>query len=191
VNEAAHGLRGKKRLFTLSFSETVADTIVTSHTSRSEILIAESGPRSEGRALAEYLARHGVKVTVVADANIPSAVKEADAVLVGCDGITGDAAIVNKIGTRVAVEAAKSAGIPAYAVAQTFKIMPPDWPTFLEIQATGDWDESVPEVVGSPVFDLTPLSMFDAVFTEDGALTVERLTGVQTDLASVELIQGP
>ena len=190
VNEAAKMLHDRKRLFTLSFSETVADTILTWHHSDSEVLVAESGPRYEGRALAEYLDQHGVKATLVADGNIAEAVRDSDCVLVGCDGITGDAEIVNKIGTRVAVEAATLIGIPAYAVAQTFKIMPPDWPTFIEPQSPGDWDERVAEVVGTPVFDLTPFSMFDGVITEDGMLTVERLTGVQTDLASVELIPG-
>ena len=190
VNEAAQGIAERERLFTLSCSEAVADTILTWHRDDREVVVAESGPQNEGRALAEYLGDHDVKLTRVADVDIAEAVRRCDAVLVGCDGITGDAQIVNKLGTRAAVEAAKLIGVPAYAVTQTFKIMPPAWPTFLEPQAPGDWDDRVPEVVGLPVFDLTPFSMFDAVFTEEGVLTQERLAGLQTELSSVELIPG-
>ncbi len=188
VNEAAKGLRGIKSLFTLSYSEAVADTILTWHTKDSEVVIAESGPRNEGLKLAEYLTSEGVTVRTVPDSDIANAVLSCEAVLVGCDGITAEDQIINKVGTRIAVEAAAAAGIPAYAVAQTFKIMPPGWPVFLERQAPADYDETSTEFVGPPIFDLAPLSAFKAVFTEEGALTTSRLVVTRAELASVELI---
>lgn len=190
INEAAKGLKGMNKIFTLSHSEAVADTILTWHSNESEVIIAESGPRFEGRALAEYLQEQGVGVRTVPDSELDCAAKMVDAVLVGCDAITPDKDILNKVGTRAAVEAAHDAGIPVYAVAQTFKIMPPGWPVFIERQAPSDYDENSDEYVGPPVFDLTPFSRFDAVFTEEGPLTIERLEEIQRELGSVELIPG-
>jgi translation initiation factor 2B subunit (eIF-2B alpha/beta/delta family) len=188
VNEAARVLHGKKRIFTLSHSEVVADTIVTWHTDGGEVIIAESGPRNEGIALADYLSANGIRVRTVPDVDIGCGVRDSDAVLIGCDGITGEQEIVNKIGTRVAVEAANESGIPVYAVTQTFKIMPPGWPVFLEPQAPADYDEASADFSGGPVFDLTPLDRLEAVVTEEGLLLPARIAGIQTELGSVELI---
>lgn len=190
VNEAARGLQGKNRIFTLSYSEVVADTILTWHDADSEVIVAESGPRNEGLTLAEYLTGQGVKVTTIPDSEISAGVRMSDAVLVGCDSITPDNEIINKAGTREAVETADAGGIPAYAVAQTFKVMPPGWPVFMERHAPADYDETSNEVVGPPVFDLSPIKRFEAVFTEEGALDMDRLAEIRNELGSVELIPG-
>ena len=190
VNEAAKGLSGIKRLFTLSYSEAVADTILTWHTDDSEVVIAESGPRNEGLKLAEYLIGHGVNVRTVPDSDIACGVRSCEAVLVGCDGITGENGLLNKAGTREATETAAAAGIPAYVVAQTFKIMPIGWPAFLERQSPADYDETSTVFIGPPVFDLTPLSRFKAVFTEEGPLTGDRLAEIRDELSSVDLVPG-
>lgn len=186
---AAESLCGKRRLFTLSYSVAVRDAILAWHTDESEVIVAESGPRNEGLLLVDYLAERGVNVSPVADTDIASAVELADAVIVGCDAITETDDLLNKTGTRSAVEAAVSAGVPAYAVAQTTKIVPPGWPVFLERQSPADCGIGE-ETTGSPVYDCTPLDAFEAVFTEDGVLTPGRLADVRADLGSVELVPG-
>jgi len=191
VGVAADGLRDKRRLFTLSYSEAVRDAIISWHTADSEVVVAESGPRNEGVRLAEHLSSHDVRARTVPDADIPSAVRDVDAVFVGCDAITDAEELLNKAGTRSAVVTAKAAGIPAYAVAQTFKIMPPGWPVFLERQSPADFGETAGESqTGSPVFDLTPLGSFDAVFAEEGRITSAGLAEIRAELGSVELVPG-
>lgn len=180
-------LRQHERLFTLSYSEAVRDAILDWHKGDREVLIAESSPKKEGVQLARDLCEHGVNSRVVADSDIEAAVAEVDAVLVGCDAITMEG-LVNKIGTNRAVMKAKEVGIAAYAIAQAFKILPPDWPVFLEPQAPADLDKLAKDEKGGPVFDLTPLDAFTAVYTEEGRLTRIRLAEIQSDLASVELI---
>ena len=190
VSSAAEALEGKTRLFTLSYSEAVRDAILAWHVGEKQVTIAESGPRNEGIRLAEDLSRQGVQVRTAPDAEIASAVWEADAVLVGCDAITDTDTILNKVGTLQAVTAANDARIPAYAIAQAFKTVPPGWPVFLEVQAPADFGAAEASQAGGAVFDLTPLDLFDAVFTEEGALTAGRLSEIRAELGSVELIPG-
>ncbi|HET6457110.1 MAG TPA: NUDIX domain-containing protein [Armatimonadota bacterium] len=180
-------LRQHHRLFTLSYSEAVRDTILGWHGGEKEVVVAESLPKKEGIQLAQFLCEHGVNARTISDSDIEAAVGEVDAVVVGCDALTSTH-LMNKIGTRQAVMKAKEAGIAAYAVAQAFKVLPPDWPVFLEPQAPADFDRLAKDEKGGPVFDLTPLDAFSVVNTEDGWLTNKMLAEIQSELASVELI---
>jgi len=184
VTAAADALHDVRRLFTLSYSETVMDAILAWAYDESVVVIAESAPGMEGRALAESLSDQGVVVEIIADGDIKAAIGTVDAVLVGCDSITSTKELLNKIGTLTAVQAANASGIPSYAIAQTFKIAPPGWPIFLEPQKSE-------ERGGTIAFELTPFSSFQAVFTEEGALTEGRLEEIQDDLGSVELMPQP
>ncbi|MHB0912229.1 MAG: NUDIX domain-containing protein [Armatimonadota bacterium] len=172
---ASEALRDALRIFTLSYSETVRDAILSWYTADTEVVIAESAPKMEGRQLAAHLADHGVRVRLVTDSEALVLARDVDAVLVGCDAITSVDEVQNKVGTRDAVLAARDAGVPCYAVTQTAKIVPPGWPVFLELQE------------GKPIFDLTPLSEFAAVFTEEGILTPVRLAEIRAELGSVPL----
>lgn len=175
------------RLFTLSHSEVVRDAVLKWHKGDREVVAAESLPKKEGVEFAHYLCEHGVNARVIADSDIEAAVAEVDAVLVGCDALTSNG-LVNKVGTCRAVLKAKEAGIPAYAIAQTFKVMPPEWPAFLESHAPADLDPLALVEKGSPIFDLTPLDAFTGIYTEEGRLTNKRLAEIESELASVELI---
>jgi translation initiation factor 2B subunit (eIF-2B alpha/beta/delta family) len=186
---AAHRLAHARKLFTLSYSEAVRDTIINWHTKGSEVIVAESNPRKEGIRLAEELASKDVKVRVVPDSEIPFAVEESDAIIVGCDAITPSDRLMNKSGTYQAVRRAQTVGVATYAVAQTYKIVPPDWPEFIEIQSTLDYEsESKENIQTFQIFDVTPLSDFTEILTEEGNLTQENLSEIRSELASVELI---
>ena len=179
-----------ERLFTLSYSEAVRDAILEWHKGDREVIVGESSPKKEGIQLSHYLCEHGVNARTVADSDIEAAVAEVDAVVVGCDALTSTG-LINKIGTRRAVMKAKEAGIASYAIAQTFKILPPEWPVFIERQAPADIDSSATEEKGGHIFDLTPLDAFTAVQTDDGRLTTRKLAEIQSELASVELLPEP
>ena len=189
AKSAAEALYGKRRIFTLSYSEAVLKTILEWRTGDSEVVVAESHPAGEGIVLYDRLVEHGVNAVLVPDSEIPAAAGAVDAVLVGCDAITEDNRIQNKVGTLAAVTAANENDVSTYAVTQTYKIVPPGWPLFAEIQSSEDIglepEEAQP---ASPIFESMPFSSFDAVYTEEGRLSLSRLEELQIELASVELI---
>ena len=141
-----------------------------------EVVVTESRPKREGVALARDLASAGLGVTLVSDAEMGVFVPRCDAVLVGADAISAEDQLINKAGTRLAVLAAREAGVPAYAVAQTHKVCPEGWPLALTPQEPSDLARVSGVRVANIAFDATPISWFTAVFSERGPLTAGLLT---------------
>jgi translation initiation factor 2B subunit (eIF-2B alpha/beta/delta family)/ADP-ribose pyrophosphatase YjhB (NUDIX family) len=177
AEQAAARLKGSRRVFTHSRSRAVEQTILSwvREAEKPEVIVTESRPGLEGIGLAESLSRAGVRVTLITDAQMGHFVPGCDAVLVGCDAITSSGAIVNKVGTKLAVMAAREASVPAYAVAQTFKIVPEGWPEVVEEQEPGDVYSTNEFRVRNVIFDSTPVEWFTGVITESGELTQEIL----------------
>lgn len=189
VDSTSQALTGTSRILTLSCSEVVRRTILQWRHEESEVCIAESHPGGEGVTLADQLHEEGMRTRIIPDRDIPTVAGSVDAVLVGCDAITEADTVVNKVGTQAAVTSAKEAGVPAFAVAQTFKIVPPGWPFLIELWAgAGVSGHSHHVSMGTVVFDETPLGDFTAVLTEEGRLTSARLSELRTELSSVELL---
>ncbi|HEY3297910.1 MAG TPA: NUDIX domain-containing protein [Armatimonadota bacterium] len=189
INNARDCLKGVHRLFTLSYSESTRRTIEEWHTEESVVLVGESSPGKEGLYLAEYLRQQGVNIEIVCDNNIRDAVLSSDAVLVGCDSITFDDQIQNKVNTRTAVMTAHKAGIPSYVITQTFKVTPPGWPIFLECQVEDvEAENHVESTEGCRVFDLTPIDAFREIISDEGPLTESRITDIRDLLGSAGLV---
>jgi ribose 1,5-bisphosphate isomerase len=187
ADRAAEALADHRRVLTISYSTAVRDAILRRHSSGDalEVVVAESRPEMEGAALAADLAEAGVKASVITDAQAGLAVEEADCVLVGCDAITTDDMVQNKAGTRLLVLAARSCGVPCFAVTQTQKIVPPGFPLCAEEQDPARVGRHEGVRFRNVVFDRTPLSMLDAVHTENGVLTLEDLNTIRSGLDTV------
>jgi translation initiation factor 2B subunit (eIF-2B alpha/beta/delta family) len=155
---------------------------------RAEVIATESRPRLEGAALAGRLAARGVQVKLISDAQMATAVREVEAVLVGADAIADDGLLVNKAGTRLVGLAARDAGVPVYAACQTHKIAPPGWPIALEHQDPADVSSSAELRVRNVAFDATPLDWFTSVITESGPLTHALLAATRARLARSGLL---
>jgi translation initiation factor 2B subunit (eIF-2B alpha/beta/delta family) len=183
ARQAARLLRGKKRVLTHSQSSACRQAIeLWARRERSaEVIVTESRPANEGVELARMLGRAGVRVTLITDAQMAVAAQSCDAVIVGADAIT-EREVINKAGTRLAVCAAREAGVPAYAVTQTFKIAPPGWPISLARQDPEDVAATGGFRVANVVFDATPLRSFAAVITEEGPLRAARLREIRREL---------
>jgi translation initiation factor eIF-2B subunit delta len=143
----------------------------------------------EGVALAERLRRAGAAVTVITDAQAALFAARSDAVLVGADAVN-DGGVVNKVGTHAAALAARAAGVPVYAVADTFKLSPG---RVAAVAAGGlrDADEEEEKATGEVAaawrgalgiagddlptrnvyFESTPLALFAGIVTERGVLS--------------------
>ncbi|MFO7260355.1 MAG: hypothetical protein DIU52_004310 [bacterium] len=173
------------RVLTVSSSSTVRAALLEAAKRRSfDVVCLEGRPNFEGRSLAAALAAAGVRVTLAVDAAVAAVIRGCDVVLTGADSI-GDLGVVNKIGTRPAAQAAKSAGIPIYALADTTKILPCGVPQLVEDDrpAAEVWPEAPPGVaIWNRYFEATPLSLFAGVVTEAGLRTPAELEELRAGL---------
>ena len=183
---AAELLQQCRRVLTHSASRACREALLRWWQPGREVVVTESRPKSEGVSLARDLARAGLRVTLTSDAAVGVFVPRCDAVLVGADAIGGDDQLINKAGTRLIGLAAKESGIPCYAVAQTHKICPEDWPLALAPQEPRDLATVRQARVSNIAFDATPLSWFAEVVTERGPLTAALLAAVRRRLGSWE-----
>ncbi len=190
AERAATALAPYESILTLSYSSAVKEAVLRRSAAGSalSVVVMESRPEMEGVLLAKDLAEAGVRVTVITDAQAGLFVREAGCVLVGCDAITDGDEVQNKAGTHLVVLAAKSAGVPCFAVTQTQKIAPPGFPISLEEQAPERVGEHERMRFRNLIFDRTPISLFDAVYTENGALSRSELDMVRSHLGAASLL---
>ena len=183
ARHAARALRGCRCVLTHSASRACREALLHWWRDGREVVVTESRPKREGLALARDLASEGLRVTVISDAQMGLFVSRCDAVLVGADAIGPGDQLVNKAGTRLAALAAREAGVPCYAVAQTHKISPLNWPLALTPQEPADLARVRKARVTNIAFDATPLSWFTAVFTERGRMSRGALSDMRRSLA--------
>ena len=152
-------------VLTLSYSEGVRASLRAAHDRRriARVLVMESGPLFEGRAMAAALEREGLKASVVPDPEGPKHAAEATYVLVGADSILRDGSLVNKRGTRAVAEAAAAGGRPVYVACETLK--------FDARYDSASW----PGAGTRELFDLTPARLVTTVVTERGAYTPDTI----------------
>lgn len=168
------------RVATLSRSGTVLSAIETA--SPEAVLVAESRPGGEGRAVAETVSGT-VETTMTTDAAFPGQLEawDADVLLIGADSILGNGRVVNKVGTFGATVTASALDIEVVVVAATAKIRP---------GTTYDSDHRTPGAFGvedapfdiaNPTFEATPLESVDSVVTEQGVLDDEAILRIAAE----------
>jgi ribose 1,5-bisphosphate isomerase len=167
---AAEHLAGR-RVLTLSRSGTVTAALQMAQPPVAAVLVLESRPGGEGRAVAEELAESRLAVTLLPDtaAAVALAAPGTDLVLVGADAVLPEGSVVNKVGTHLLALAARERGIPCYAAASTDKLG-----EAAAGEETGDAHElyrgAAPLTVWAPLFEVTPGGLFAAILTERGPL---------------------
>jgi hypothetical protein len=170
ARRAAEVLADRRCVLTHSASSACRRALLHWWSEGKQVIATESRAKREGVDLARDLASQGLRVTVISDAAMGLFVPRCDAVLVGADAIGAGEQVINKVGTRLAVLAAKAANVPCYCVAQTQKIAPAGWPLALTPQDPADLAEAGEARVVNTAFDATPMSWFTAVLTERGVL---------------------
>lgn len=168
-------------VLTLSHSGTVLAAL--RRADPAAVAVAESRPGGEGVAVAEALADEGVDVTLVADSAVAHhlGTGDVDAVLAGADTVLADGSVVNKVGTRAAALAAAREGVPTYVVAARDKVSPGADVDLERADPTAIYDGEADLRVETPLFDVTPVDLVDAVLTEGGALGSEAVEAVAGD----------
>lgn len=153
-----------KWIVTSSYSSTVSRALEEIASRRPlRVTVAESLPGGEGRQFAERLSEKGISVELVPDTNVFARMSNADCAITGADSVTPDG-LVNKIGTRALVEAARCCGRPAYAVCSLSKASPVVLSDMIVSQRM--LTERLSE--RTQIFESTPLELLSSVITESG-----------------------
>jgi ribose 1,5-bisphosphate isomerase len=124
----------------------------------------------DGLRAAQWLCARGIKVELVPDGALPTAVEGADAVLIGADQVLDDGSIVNRTGSFSLALSANHFGIPFYVVCQRIKL---GGAKSIEIEQLEEFAQDLPQGVNgyAPLFDITPSTLVHRVITEAGRLT--------------------
>lgn len=161
-------------VLTYSYSRTVLDALLAAHRAgrKFQVFCTESRPVGEGASLARRLAEEGISVRFTIDAALFDLVRRSDVVLVGADAITATG-VVNKVGTALVAQLARTFGRRVFVLAGLQKFvptgytLPPEAPKPpAEILA-----EPPPGVeVDNYYFESTPLDWIAGVVTGDAVL---------------------
>lgn len=164
--EAARSVSIGGLVVTISYSSSV-EAALRAWRGEVEVVVAQSLPGGEGVELARLLRSGGFPVRVAPDLTLHLYLDRASLLVFGADTVTRDGCIVNKVGTRLLAEAARSRGVKTLVVFEPYKVHPrltcgrvPVERWTWRIQGWGD------EVV--PVFDETPPELVTAALTPRG-----------------------
>ena len=179
IAATSKAIKARDTVVTISYSSLVRDLLVANANKSLSVLVSESRPMNEGLKLAEALGQAGIQTTLVVDAALTEAVKDADMVLVGADAIT-ERGVVNKIGTRALALEAKSEEVPFFVAAERNKFVlsaffVPEYIDHTALEVTHQRFDNVK--VRNIYFEETPLRKVTGFFTEDGVRTVEDIMG--------------
>jgi translation initiation factor eIF-2B subunit delta len=163
-------------LMTYSYSSSVIGLL--SRLKPRRVIVPEARPSGEGLMAAKELARSGISMTLITEAQMALFVNEADAVIVGAHTILPEGDFINRIGTRLLALAAHDAEVPFYAAAETLKVGAPSEPLPFAPQegkakeiSSEKWLE-----VRNVYYEATPARLVTAYITEQGLLDPAEVT---------------
>jgi len=171
-------IRSGDVIMTHCHSSTVVRILAEAHAQGKKITVisTETRPKYQGRETAKELANIGIRTVMIVDSAANYYADEAERIMVGCDAITRDGGIVNKIGTSTLAIIAREHGIPFYSAASLLKYDPETkYPESIEerdpAELVGDKINEFGNVtIRNPAFDLTPPSLVTGIITENGVL---------------------
>lgn len=169
-------------VFTHCHSSTVTNILIQAKKEgkKFEVYNTETRPKFQGRITAEELAKAGIKVTHMVDSAGRSMMKKADLFLFGCDAISSEGFLINKIGTESLADAAQASGIPAYSCTDSWKFNPETilgHDEEIEQRSTKEvWDKPPKNItIYNPAFEITRPDKFTGIITELGVYKAETL----------------
>jgi len=113
-------------VFTHCHSSTVNDILI--HAKKDgkifAVHVTETRPFYQGRLTAKQLASAKIPVTLFVDSAARLAMKKADVMMIGADGVLSDAKIINKIGSELMADVANHYQIPLFVCTHSWKFDP-------------------------------------------------------------------
>ena len=177
----ARRIKNGDTIITHSDSEAAMSVMKRAHDIGKGIRVycTETRPNYQGHRTAAALAAYGIDTTLICDSACRVMMGDADKVIVGCDAISGNGALVSKIGVSQVAMLAQEARVNFIVAAETYKV---DFRTLTgklidaeqrdpnEIAAK-EWMERNPKVkLSNYVFDFTPPEYIDFYVTEKGIM---------------------
>jgi len=164
------------------------------------VYCTETRPNYQGHRTAAELAAYGIDTTLICDSACRVMMGDADKVIVGCDAISGNGALVSKIGVSQVATLAQEARVNFIVAAETYKV---DFGTLtgrlVDVEqrdpteiATKEWMEHNPKVkFRNYVFDFTPPQYIDFYVTEKGIVPPAGIFALMEELRKEETAWSP
>ena len=165
-----------------------------------KVYCTETRPNYQGHRTAAELAAYGIDTTLICDSACRVMMGDADKVIVGCDAISGNGALVSKIGVSQVATLAQEARVNFIVAAETYKV---DFGTLtgrlVDVEqrdpteiATKEWMEHNPKVkFRNYVFDFTPPQYIDFYVTEKGIVPPAGIFALMEELRKEEAAWSP
>ncbi len=191
----ARRIKNGDTIITHSNSEAAISILKRAHDMGKGIRVycSETRPNYHGHKTAAALAAYGLDTTLICDSACRVIMADADKAVVGCDAISGNGALVSKIGVSQVATLAQEARVNFIAAAETYKL---DFETLtgrlVDIEqsdpteiATKDWMSHNPKVqLSNYVFDFTPPEYIDFYVTEKGIVPPAGVFTLMRELSS-------
>ncbi len=158
---------GEAAIATLSYSSSVEAVLSGARGRVRRVVVFESRPGGEGALFAATLRSSGFDVSLAPDTMMPYWASKVDLVLVGADSVTMDGCVVNKLGTHQLILIASHYSTPRAVVLDPLRIHPTAGCEDLPIEERTYLAPGYGPV-RYPLFDKTPLELFNAMVTSMG-----------------------
>jgi ribose 1,5-bisphosphate isomerase len=167
---------------------------------RIKVYCTETRPNYQGHKTAAALAAYGIDTTLICDSACRVMMGDADKAIVGCDAISGNGALVSRIGVSQVATLAQEARVNFIVAAETYKV---DFGTLtgrlVDVEqrdpteiAKKDWMEHNPKVKFSNyVFDFTPPQYIDFYVTEKGIVPPAGIFALMQELRNDDTAWSP
>lgn len=165
-------------ILTHCHSSAVTGTLLLAHEQgkKFKVIQTETRPKYQGRITAKELVGAGIDTTMIVDSAARHYMKEIDFVLVGCDAITSEGNVINKIGTSQVAQAAYEARIPFYVLGTLLKFDPVTihghYEAIEERSTEEIWEDPPAGLkIRNPAFDVTRRDYVHGLITEEGIIS--------------------
>jgi len=169
ATRAADALPESSTVITISDSASVRRTLLTAKAKLAGVLVCEGRPLCEGRSLATELAREGIDVTLLTEAQVMLAMEKADFVLLGADTVLDSGDVINKVGSAMLALAAQTLNKPVWVVATTLKVARRPLPEIPQEENPTEEVWATPPAgvtVANLYFDCVAAALITSVWTE-------------------------
>ncbi|HAU40257.1 MAG: translation initiation factor IF-2, translation initiation factor eIF-2B subunit delta [Candidatus Peregrinibacteria bacterium GW2011_GWF2_43_17] len=149
IEIGAKRIKSGMTIYTHCHSSTVEKIIIEAHKQGKKVRVhnTETRPKFQGRITATNIAKAKIPIEHFVDSAAIEAIRGSDLFLFGCDAITSDGRIVNKIGTALMLEIAQKFSVPSYSCTDLWKFDP---------DTLGGKDEEIEQRSAKEVWDRAP-----------------------------------
>lgn len=184
ASKASERIRDGDVIMTYARSQSVEKAIVDAHNQKRQfrVIVADSGPKYEGKELMRRLSNAGIQCSYVLINAVSLMCREVTKVMVGAHAMFSNGVLMSRVGTASVAMVAKEHNIPVLVCCETYKfskktqlkaITKNEVADARELISNGSfekWKKKSSLDVLNLVYDITPMEYIDMVITEMGCL---------------------